>query len=576
MNDFIASSADPERAARYFEDFSSRHPKVATALEGDTERLLWLSTIFSFSRFLAEELLRHPEWLFSITDVHRPLSVAEYRDRLALFVAERGSATPAASDVALFRRRELLRMVIRDGQTLGTLSELTQEISNLADAILAAVLARVTSEVRERHGSPHIDENCGVNCSSGFAIIALGKLGGRELNYSSDLDLMFLYSGNGETSGPEKITNKEFFKKIANQLTGELSTYTPAGLCYRVDLRLRPEGSLGDVCISLDGARNYYANRARDWELQMLIKARVVAGDEKLGQSLLDFVEPLIYTTSVDFSTIETMSGTRERITEKLSRKRARPELDIKLAPGGIRDIEFLVQCLQRLHGGREPWVRHAGTLLALSRLLDKDLLSATEHSRLADAYRFLRHLEHRLQLEDDRQTHSLPSNSQELERIARRMPGGRLDLEHGVADSAYLLQTLNQHLESVQVIYDRIVHAQRPLSYGPIGSGNFRTASAPHAKRGPGSFAGTASSRRELCSTDHAVQSIPGGGAETRSRTGGADPPHCRPSDAPLVIRKPGSALERHPRTPPVFSLRDVSHPSSERVCSRARISNA
>ena len=137
--------------------------------------------------------------------------------------------------------------------------------------------------------------------AAAFAVLALGKLGGRELNYSSDIDLMFLYSENGETSGPQVITNQEFFKKVANQFTNLLSTYTAAGVCYRVDLRLRPEGTLGEMCLSLPAAKEYYSKRARDWELQMLIKARVAAGDEALGQSLLDFVEPSIYSTTLDF-----------------------------------------------------------------------------------------------------------------------------------------------------------------------------------------------------------------------------------------------------------------------------------
>ena len=206
-------------------------------------------------------------------------------------------------------------------------------------------------------------------------MIALGKLGGKELNYSSDIDLMFVYSGNGETDGPARITNKEFFKKAANQYTDLLSTYTNEGMCYRVDLRLRPDGRYGEVCISQDGARNYYQTRARDWELQMLIKARVAAGDREPGRDLLEFVEPLIYSSSLDFRAVEAVSETRERISEKLAARRSpHTGLDIKLARGGIRDIEFLVQCLQRLHGGREPWVRHGGTLFALFRLRDKGL----------------------------------------------------------------------------------------------------------------------------------------------------------------------------------------------------------
>lgn len=229
----------------------------------------------------------------------------------------------------------------------------------------------------------------------------------------------------------------------------------------------------------------------------MLLKARVVAGGEKLGQEMLDFVGPAIYSTSIDFSTIETMSVTRERITEKLARKRLRKdELDVKLARGGIRDIEFLVQCLQRLHGGREAWVRNGGTLLALTRLHDKDILSTTEYSRLAHAYRFLRNLEHLLQYEDDRQTHALPSDPADLERMARRMFQLSQSHQSPITASAELLRELNHHLENVQTIYERIVHAQRPLQYGPSPSfpATFAPApqppavhpAAPHARFAP------------------------------------------------------------------------------------------
>jgi glutamate-ammonia-ligase adenylyltransferase len=279
---------------------------------------------------------------------------------------------------------------------------------------------------------------------------------------------MFLYGEHGETSGPEVITNREFYKKLANRYTELLSTYTSEGLCYRVDLRLRPEGKLGEVCISLDGARQYYANRARDWELQMLIKARVAAGDHEIGAELLKQVEPLIYSTTTDFSTIETMSVTRGRIAEKLASKRLNHELDVKVTRGGIRDIEFLVQCLQRLHGGRDATLRHGGTIRALSRLLQHDLISATEHSRLAGAYEFLRHLEHRLQFDEDRQIHTLPAGAAEMDELATRMPpayGFCSERRPGVS----LLRRLNHHLEEVQSIYSRIVHAQRPLSYGPV-----------------------------------------------------------------------------------------------------------
>ncbi len=461
----IAGSSDPVRAAYFFSQLTERHGRYLDDLLA-ADRLNRLATVFSLSRFLSEELLRHPEWLASFAEPDRPFSVADYRVRLASFSGERSSHADTALRLALFRRKELARIVMRDGLGLASIPEVTEEISNLADAILDHALRAVTEDLRPRYGVPMSNGEAAL-----FSVVALGKLGGRELNYSSDIDLMFLYSENGETTGPHVIANREFFKKVANQLTNLLSTYTAAGVCYRVDLRLRPEGSLGEVCVSLQGAKDYYAKRARDWELQMLIKARVAAGDVALGQELLDSVEPSIYSTTLDFSTIESMSVTRERMRERLARKRLKQDqLDVKLARGGIRDIEFLVQCLQRLHGAREASVRHGGTMFALCSLLDRDLLSETEHTRLVNAYEFLRNLEHRLQVEDDRQTHALPLDPMELDRLARRMPalsaGGQR-----IASGAQLLQILNQHLENVQVIYDRIVHAQRPLYYVPANT---------------------------------------------------------------------------------------------------------
>lgn len=464
-DELIETSPDPRRLAHYLEEFGGRHAALLQSLS--PERLAWLQVIFASSRFLSDELLRHPAWIASVGPLDSDLSLADYKQRLRIFLEERKALAPSALDLALFRRHELLRIVLRDILRIGSLATITAELSNLADAIIGRALECVTAEVEGRYGVPMLEQDGGAQPAV-FTVVALGKLGGRELNYSSDVDLMFLYSGNGETSGPQKITNGEFFKKVANRLTNLLSTYTAAGLCYRIDLRLRPEGTLGEVCLSLGAAKDYYSKRARDWELQMLIKARSAAGDEPLGQALLDFVEPSIYSTTLDFSTIESMSAARERFNEKLLRKRLnRSELDVKLARGGIRDIEFLVQCLQRLHGAREIWVRHGGTLLALERLHDRDLLSSTEYSRLRDAYEYFRRLEHLLQMEYDRQTHTLPSNPFEIERIAHLLRP-REFRPHAPGGMARLLGELNQYLENVQVVYERIVHAQRPLHYAP------------------------------------------------------------------------------------------------------------
>ncbi len=473
IQSLLASVPDPDEALHFLERLRQDCPAAFNRIVSSPAVLRCLITTFSYSRFLSEAVLQHPEWLLQAADpgdLHRMLSAEEFAERLLQFRAAEGPGLPVPVLLARFRRRQSLRILLRDVLGLAALADITGELSNLADAILDFAYRQIREELTARHGEPSFEGPDGQRRPCGFAVVALGKLGGQELNYSSDIDLMFVYSGNGETAGPGVITNKEFFKKVANQYTEWLSTYTADGSCYRVDLRLRPDGRLGEVCISLDGARRYYQDRARDWEKQMLIKARVCAGDLALGRELLEFVEPLIYSTTLDFRAVEAVSEARERISEKLAAKRAHAGVDIKLMPGGIRDIEFLVQCLQRLHGGRELWVRHGGTLFALSRVRDKNLLSASEYARLASAYEFLRHIEHRLQFYDDRQTHTLPTHPEELEVLARKMPA-----EIGEPLTAESLEVrLEEHLGNVREMYARVIQARKPMYYIPLdGSGD-------------------------------------------------------------------------------------------------------
>ena len=463
----LSSCADPDAALHHLVRLHEERAAAFHRLSRSPADLQFLLAVFAHSRFLSEEVLRNPQWIEELRTsglLHRLISAEEYAQRLEAELNNPEGVAPMGLSLALFRRRQILRILLRDVLGFCALAETTEELSNLADAIVDTACRRLRADLARRYGPPQRLDPAGTARECGFSVLALGKMGGRELNYSSDIDLMFVYYDNGQTAGPECISNKEFFKKLSNQLTELLSTYTQAGMCYRVDLRLRPEGRLGEVSISLSGARSYYQTRARDWELQMLIKARVCAGDRDPGRELLDFVEPLIYASTLDFTAVEAVSDARERISEKLARKRTGGNgFDVKLARGGIRDIEFLVQCLQRLHGGREPWVRHGGTELALFRLRDKGLLSDAEYSRLAAAYQFLRILEHRLQVLEDRQTHTLPTDPDELDLIARRMPAAQIN---GTPSADALLQRLNVHLEAVQEGYQRVIHAQQPIYY--------------------------------------------------------------------------------------------------------------
>jgi glutamate-ammonia-ligase adenylyltransferase len=450
----LPSLPNREDSLHFLRRLMDERPAEAERIMQDQTALRYSLTIFSYSRFLADAVIRYPHWILDLAaarDLHRGFLEEQYEDQLRAALPADGLPRPV--DLALFRRRQILRIALRDVLKFADLSETAEDLSNLADAMLNVTLDAVRKNLARSRG----------DVVSRFSVIALGKLGGLELNYSSDIDLMFVYSGEDPDA---TLTAKEFFKLVANQMTEMLSTYTPEGMCYRVDLRLRPDGRHGEVVQSLEGLKRYYENRGRDWELQMLIKARVAAGDKGPGRELLAFVEPLIYKTTTDFRTVEAVSETRARIHEKQARLSRQNTVDVKLAKGGIRDIEFLVQCLQRLHGGREAWVRHGGTLLALSRLRDKELLSNAEYSRLASAYQFLRHLEHRLQFAEDRQTHALPRDIDQLDLLARKMPGLPGDPRAGT-----LQRELDRHFASVQDLYDRVIHLQLPMFYSePYG----------------------------------------------------------------------------------------------------------
>lgn len=500
INTLVSSSPQPDQALHYLDRMRDERPQALHRLGTSPSGLQAMLAIFGNSRFLSDAVVRSPEWLEELLhtqSLDTALTADQFEWRLENALNAETSGPPSAEMLARFRRRQLLRIMLRDVYELANVAEVAEELSNLADAILRVSYRRIYAELVRRFGQPKVPlatatESNGAAVAIGEAkpgadapapedtesdqdchlcVVALGKLGGRELNYSSDIDLMFFYRGNGQTLGARSISNKEFFQKLSHLLCDTLSTYTPEGMCYRVDLRLRPEGSLGEICISFDAAKSYYKNRARDWELQMLLKARAAAGDHELGSEFFEFVDPLIYSTTLDFKKVEAVSETRLRIQEKANAgKRSANHLDVKLQPGGIRDIEFLVQCLQRLHGGRDRWIRHGGTMMGLFRLHGKEYLSDGEYAVLAGAYQFLRNAEHRLQFDQDRQVHALPTESWQLDALARKMPHGELGFNPTADD---LLAALRRHLEAVLSIHARVIHSQQSAYFTEEGPRN-------------------------------------------------------------------------------------------------------
>ena len=244
-----------------------------------------------------------------------------------------------------------------------------------------------------------------------MAVLSLGKLGGNELNYSSDIDLLFLY-GDGEDAGTASISIREYFVRLAQSVTDALSRVTREGSAFRVDLRLRPQGRGGRGGGRAVAGAAYYGHTAGDWELQAMIKVRHSAGDVALARQFIRGVQPFVYSEQVNFAAIETALAARDRIGARRRAVAARGgSIDVKLDRGGIRDIEFLVQCLQRVYGGKERWLRSGGSLFSLQKLHDKGHLSGHDYNELTTAYEFLRKLEHRLQLRHGQQTHKLPKN---------------------------------------------------------------------------------------------------------------------------------------------------------------------
>ena len=462
----LAQVPDPDTALNHLERFAREAgPRVLNGLARQPALLHSLLALFSHSRFLSETLMTQPElilWLGRDKRLSRLKSKEDLLEEYARFETAALDADPALV-LARFKRREYLRIALKDILKLADLAETTLELSTLADVLLEKALRIADRELQARTGQPQITDARGRLVPAHFAVVSLGKLGGNELNYSSDVDLLFLYAGEGETASSgrqQRISNNEYFLRLAQRLLKLIAGVTPEGAVFRVDLRLRPGGGEGDVAISLPAAVHYYRSQAREWELQMLLKARHAAGSAGLVKEFLQAVEPFIYRTEVHVPAVESVLKAREQFDRKL-RGRSTTQTNVKVAPGGIRDIEFLVQCLQRLHGRNDPWVRAKGTLMGLQRLYDKGYLTARDHHRLAVAYQFLRLVEHRLQLEQGRQTHTLPSEPRALELVARRC---------GVSGSSArpaaeeFRARLGKHLQRVQAIYERVLpRASRP-----------------------------------------------------------------------------------------------------------------
>lgn len=423
IKEFLPILPDPDRSLNNLERFfsqSSSKPYWDLILRSNTASLLDLLQIFSTSQSFSDLLISYPD---CIDMLGVPLHQTPSREQLIQELQAEVDKNPDdASVLRAFRRykqRQVLRIGGNDILRNRPLEEVTRDISQVAEAALEVALNLARKTLERRYGIPINASGLPASC----CILAFGKLGGEELNYSSDIDLMFVYDDDGITKIPRgtPIDNSEFFSRLASEIVRLLSSHTDRGTCYRVDLRLRPEGQRGPLARSLDGTLAYYDTLGRTFERQALIKVRTVAGDFNLGLSFIKSIESFVYRRYLSFAEINEIKALKRRIELQTSRQ-GLEQTEVKTGRGGIRDIEFTIQFLQLLNGGDLPMVRERNTLKALLALEKAGCLTDQESRVLDDAYRFLRKTEHRLQVLFDLQTHKLPDKENELNKLAQRM----------------------------------------------------------------------------------------------------------------------------------------------------------
>jgi glutamate-ammonia-ligase adenylyltransferase len=428
---------EPERSA-------ARAERVIAAAEGlDAARLARLRSerpaelarvlraLCASAPFLAATLVREPDLLFGLTEdeLSAPRSLAQLAARLDTALAD---AQPGEFGARLrrFKYAELARISVREASPElvpeERVQETLRELSALAEVVLSRAFARVAAELAAEVGAPRWRTARGTSASPRFVVLGLGKLGGEELNYSSDVDLIYVYESPAPrdeplSGGPRDLAPADYFAQLARRFGKLLAERGPEGFLYRVDLDLRPEGAQSPLVPSSDRMLLYYDGHAATWERAAFMKARPVAGDHAFGWSLARQIDPMIYQGEIDVAGITSIREMKARI----EREHAAAEHDVKLGAGGIRDVEFVAQALQLLHGARAPQVRGRSAPGALIALAEAKLIPAEMRDELLAAYNFLRRVENRLQMEDERQTHALPPLGPARERLARTLfPG--------------------------------------------------------------------------------------------------------------------------------------------------------
>ncbi len=416
--------SDPDMALNNLDRFfaASRSPlSLASLFERDREALPILLQIFSSSQHLTDCLIQDTESfdLLRLTD-GQPVSREVLVDEICSECESLADINAVKAALRRYKRRETLRIAYGDFIHKQQIDVVTRQISFLADAICEAALRTARAKLARERGLPRRPDRRPAR----LVALALGKLGGTELNYSSDIDLVFISDGDGTTDGERSISNQEYHERVVANFVKLLTEQTELGYAYRVDLRLRPDGDQGPPVISAADALQYYDVKGRTWERQAFVKARPIAGDIDLGNEFLQQLSPWIYRRYLSGADIAGIKALKRRI-ERRSKVAGDDTRDVKAGHGGIRDIEFVIQFLQLLNGGDLPQIRSGNTLDAITRLQRAGCLTHQEQSLLEENYGFLRKVEHRLQIMFDLQTHQLPKEEHELRRLAIRMGFG-------------------------------------------------------------------------------------------------------------------------------------------------------
>ncbi|MDO9079253.1 MAG: bifunctional [glutamate--ammonia ligase]-adenylyl-L-tyrosine phosphorylase/[glutamate--ammonia-ligase] adenylyltransferase [Desulfuromonadales bacterium] len=458
------AAADPDQALNGLERFCSvqseelLHPILHVA-----QRRQQLVTILGASPFLTNILCRDEEFprrLLIDGKIDGIKSEEEMLAELRDCIPDSVDFVTLQKGLRRYKCREILRIAGRDLCGLDDLARTTYALSALAGVTLQRSCDICGRLLQTEYGAPLLDSLTGdERVEAEFTVFGMGKFGGRELNFSSDIDLIYFYtSEKGMTAGVpapaggmrNQIHLHQYFSKLADLVSKAVGQATEDGFVFRVDLRLRPEGNSGEMATPLRSAEIYYEHWGQSWERAAMIKARPVAGSIPLGEQLLKSLEPFIFRRYLDYGMVEDIKGMKQKIDHNLTRERE-GERNLKLGRGGIREIEFFIQALQLIYAGKQPELREKGSMVALDKLVEAGLVRAEEATLLREAYTFLRTVEHRIQVVQERQTHNLPASDAELLVLARRS---------GFSSLAEFSATLERHRQGVHTIFHDLFYS--------------------------------------------------------------------------------------------------------------------